>query len=129
MKASTIVVLLGCCIILNCCHSSVSPLSKCDALPQQKVISTYTNAKGILRQYRSSLLFYIEIIECNCQKVNATPNGLTAPPSPCNLPTDYQKNGSTILFSGQLRADTTLNYAAIDISGIPLELTKIQIIK
>lgn len=128
MKASICPLLLSSCLIFNGCHPPVSPLSQCDFLPQQKVITTYTNAKGILRQYRSSPSFYVEILECNCQ-VNATLTGLTAPPIPCNLPPEYQKDGLTILFSGQLRADTTLNYSVIDISGIPLELTKIQSVK
>ena len=128
MKASVCLLLLSSCLIVSGCHSPVSPLSRCDFLPRQKVLTTYTNAKGILRQYRSSTSFYVEILECNCQ-ANATLVGLTAPPSPCNLPLEYQKDGLTILFSGQLRADTTLNYSVIDISGIPLELTKIQSIK
>ncbi|WP_428659800.1 hypothetical protein [Runella sp.] len=88
---------------------------------------TYDNAMGVLQQDRASKQFYIIITKCNCQLIRSFPKGLTAPALPCNLPGKYQKDGLVIVFSGQLRIDTTYNYEAIDISGVPLELTKIQL--
>lgn len=129
MKAFSVPTLFGCCLLFSDCSDSVNALSKCDTSPRQKVVMTYTDAKATLRKDPTSSNCYIEIIQCNCQKISAFPKGLTAPAVVCNLPSKYQKEGSIILFSGQLRVDTTYNYEVIDLPGVPLELTKIHVIE
>lgn len=126
MKVVFLFALISYCLLLNCCQS-VKPLFPCESSPKHKVIMTYDNAIATLRQDPSSKQFYLLITKCNCQIIHSFPKGLTAPASPCNLPIKYQKDGLAIAFSGQLRIDTTYNYEAIDISGVPLELTKIQL--
>lgn len=112
--------------LTTCCKNELLPNS-CPIKPTEQVTQIYDRAEGILRQYPSSGLFYIEITNCkNCRRLRADPPGLAAPPSPCNLPRSYQQNGIAIVFSGQLRVDTTFNYKVIDISGIPLQLSFID---
>lgn len=114
------------CLLSGCRKKELGPDS-CLVKPTQRITQIYNRAEGILRQYPSSDLFYIEVTECgSCQRLRADPPGLTAPPSPCNLPLSFRKDGIAIVFSGQLRVDTTLNYSVIDISGIPLQLSFID---
>lgn len=103
-------------------------LTSCSSESTEVIIQQIVKAQGTVKRYGSSDQFYIEFNKClDCRTIRPNPPGLSAPASPCNLPKSFQKDGLAIDFSGIVRIDTTLNYSAIDISGIPLQLTSIKL--
>ncbi|ADB42966.1 hypothetical protein Slin_7023 (plasmid) [Spirosoma linguale DSM 74] len=103
-------------------------LTSCSSKPTEVISQQLVKAQGTVKQYGSSDQFYIKLNKCSdCRTIRPNPPGLSAPANPCNLPESFQKDGLSIDFSGIVRIDTTLNYSAIDISGIPLQLTSIKL--
>jgi hypothetical protein len=125
MKPFHISFLLLSSIVLGCKSKDI--LTSCASKPTEVVIQQFVKAQGTIRQYSASNTFYIELNKCvDCLTLRPNPPGLTAPASPCNLPKSFQNDGLSVDFTGFLRVDTTVNYSAIDISGIPLQLTSIK---
>lgn len=126
MKRNLILFLLVGSLLGSCKGEDI--LTSCSPGPTEVIIQQLVKAQGTVKQYQSSNQFYIEVNKCSdCRTVRPNPTGLSAPISPCNLPKSFQKDGLTIDFSGIVRIDTTLNYSVIDISGIPLQLTSIEL--
>lgn len=127
MKLRQFVSLLAASLFMGCKGEDI--LTTCSPKPTEVIIRQLVKAQGTIKQYGSSNQFYIEVNTCSdCRTLRADPPGLSAPPSPCNLPKSFQKDGLSVDFSGVVRVDTTLNYSVIDISGIPLQLTSIKLL-
>lgn len=120
-------------LFVGCTNNEIAVPEVCDLRPSYVTLREYKNAEGIVRKFnfnpeRDPDSYYIEVTNCDdCPYVRDIPSGLTnLGLLPCNLPTNLRKDSLSVSFSGSAKIDTVAAYGAIDINGIPFEISKIE---